>query len=128
MLALLLLFLVTLVEVNAEGCNETTAKEFIAERLQEKELSPVINLIRTEFNCLSTSNKRGEYNFISISVQYTSSYNNITNEARYNLACDKVNGGWLRTHEDLSAPYMNGSRSDCSDCRNRTENDHHCTR
>lgn len=130
MLALLLLFLATLVGIDAQGCTiemaKNTTKLLIMDSSTEGERF-IISLNETLPNCLATSVQRGFYTSISMSVKYTKSDNDSAiEEARFNLVCFKDN--WERADADLKASYFYGERSNCSKCSNTTVNDHHCTR
>lgn len=128
-LVLLWLLLATLVGLSVQQCTIKEAESFVNTTLRERNPE---NLEEADIsfvaypNCLSTSEQLGIYNSMSISALYNSSRNQSKiNEIRFDLVC--VGDIWLRISENDTA-FVSDARSDCSDCRNMTVNDHHCTR
>ena len=130
LLVLLWLLLATLVGLSVQECTIKEAESFVNTRLRERNPENLreANISFVAYpNCLSTSEQLGVYNFMSISALYNSSQNQSkVNEIRFNLVCVD-NDIWLHTSE-INAAFVSDARSDCSDCRNTTVNDHHCTR
>ena len=127
----ILLFLAMLVGIDAQNnCTIDMALSLIEERLSEREGTQKyeIDFIETKSNCLATSEIRGFYEHISMSVKYLRDDDNSTiHKARYTYVCH--NDFWRFWYEDKSeTSYFNGTRSDCWNCGNRTVNDHHCLR
>ena len=128
----LLLFLSMLVGIDAQGCTIEMAvrtTEYILKELYPEGAPRYgINFTDTNPNCLVTSEIRGLYKQISISIKfYRYDDNSTISEARYNYIC--FNNVWNRWYQDISeTSYFNGTRSDCSDCSNTTVNDYHCQR
>ena len=121
----LLLFLAMLTGKDAQNCTIEMALSAIEERLKDSEIRFQINFTDTNPNCLATSDIRGSYQSISMSVKfYRDGDNSTINEVRSNYIC--LDNYWLCFYEEES--YFNGTRSDCSDCSNTTVNDHHCQR
>ena len=130
-LALLLLFLATLVKIDAQSCSLLDIESFITDRLladaiTEGTRSVNISLIDTNPNCLATAKEFGLYRSLSISVKYLSSDDNETKEIRHNYGCHPINNIWQFVNKSES--YFNGTRTDCSDCSDQTVNDYHCKR
>ena len=129
LLTLLWLLLTTLVGLSVQQCTIEKAETYVNNTLRglnpENEIEADVNFT-AYVNCLSTSKKLDEYDSISISAFYNSSQNqNIVNEIRFELSCS--NNIWSRYRESYSA-FMSDTRTDCSDCRNATVNEHRCTR
>ena len=132
LLVLLWLLLATLIGLSIQQCTIEKAESFVNMRLRERNPE---NLEEAEIsfvaypNCLSTSKQLDKYNFMSISVLYNRSKNQSkVNEIRFDLECHGVdNKFWLHSGE-INTAFISDTRSDCSDCRNTTVNDHHCTR
>lgn len=124
----LLLFLASLVGIDAQGCTQESALNAIRNRLNVPE-GETFGVVFKERNpsCLVTDNEYGLYKQISLSVKYVVSQNDSTvRETRHTFFC--IFGLWLRLSDDELTPHFNGSRSDCSDCSNPTVNEHHCAR
>ena len=129
MLAILLLFLATLVGINAQGCTiETARNATVLSIISRPEVqNNIINSNETIPNCLVTSIQRGTYISISMSVRYTKSANDSEiEEERFYYVCH--NDIWFKARNNSNASYLNDTRSNCSSCTDTTVNDYHCTR
>lgn len=128
-LALLLLFLATLVGIDAQSCSLEDIETFITDRLlaeiTEGTRSVSITLLDTIPNCLATAEQFGFYRSLSISVKYHLSDDNETQEVRHSYGCRDTNT-WQFVNKNGS--YFNGTRTDCSDCNDPSVNDYHCKR
>ena len=131
-----LLLLATLVRISVQQCTIASLGRTIIELLRGERhepdpkydsntIQPHIN--NTVCNCLQQSPIFGFYLSLSVSIQYV--YLNedpsLLLAIRFGLWCSS--GVWQRVgivHNE----FMNGTRSDCSDCKDMTVNDHHCTR
>ena len=130
LLILLWLLLATLAGLSVQQCTIKEAENFVNMTLRDRN-SESLEDFDIDFvvypNCLSTSEQLGKYNSMSISALYNRSKNQSKeNEIRFDLVCS-VDDFWLRIGENDTA-FISDTRSDCSDCRNTTLNDHHCTR
>ena len=130
LLVLLWLLLATLVGLSIQQCTIERAESFVNMTLRERNPENVeeaeISFVAYP-NCLSTSEQLDKYNFMSISALYNRSKNQSkVNEIRFNLVC--IDNIWLRGGDEIDTAFISDTRSDCSDCRNTTVNDHYCTR
>ena len=125
----LMLFLAMLVGIDAQNCTIEEALTAMEDRIKpaESTLESNVTFTDTRRNCLATSEIYGLYEQISMSVMYyTDNDSSTIKKARYTYICSK--DGWQFWYGNKSeTSYFNGTRSDCWDCTDRTENDHHCT-
>ena len=127
----LCLLLVTLVGISVQQCTieefeDVTALDTV-QATEATDASQTFTIIRTIYNCLSTSQTIGVYNSMSVSILYIRSDTpNQLRDVRYNMVCSSNN--WARVGQQSTAFLSSDTRCNCSACTDQAVNDHHCTR
>ena len=128
-LAILWLLMITLIGDSIQECTieqfEMAANELVTDR-ESTETSVNVTFKEIYYNCLSTSEKIGNYVTISASIIYNISSDTDEHEIRYNMLC--ANGQWGRRGVTSTALRSNVERTDCYWCLNTTVNENHCSR
>ena len=121
--------LTTLVGDSFQECTieqfEMAANELVTDS-ESTETSVNVTIKEIYYNCLSTSEKIGNYFTMSVSLIYNISSDPDEGEIQYNMLC--VNGEWGRVDVTSTALRSNVTRIDCYLCLNTTVNEDHCSR
>ena len=125
LLAALVLPRVSIQECTKEEFNKTNALDLL-QVTESSENDQTFKVQNITYNCLSTSRVIEIYRSMSVSLWYTRSDTpNKIRDVRYNMLC--YDGEWQRYRKHLDG-FNSTEITNCSDCMNYNESDHHCTR